>query len=433
MQACKVFIKSFGCSTNVADGEVLAGCLAKAGYDLTETNELADVIIYNTCAVKQPTEDRIIELLKNSPSHKKLIVSGCLPLINFNRLQREVSFNGVTGPAVGSKIVDVLKLVLRGKKVIMLEKSHYKPNLNLPRIRENPIVSIIPINYGCLGTCSYCCVTFSRGHLRSYTIKEIKEKIIKDLEFGVQEFWLTSQDTACYGMDINTSLPKLLRTLCNINGNFRLRVGMMNPNMVKRILEKLVTIYENEKIYKFLHLPVQSGDDAVLNRMRRQYSIDDFKAIVGTFKEAIPQLTLATDIICGFPGENLIAFKRSLQLIEEIQPDIVNISKFFPRPKTAAADMQKDFIPLQEVKRRSRLTAERARKVSYKRNQQWISWTGKILINEIGKVTGSYIGRNFAYKPVVLKDSSQNNLLGKTFHVRIVKAFETHLEGEIIH
>ena len=427
----RIFIKSFGCSTNLADGEVLAGCLAEAGYKLLDSVADADVIIYNTCAVKGPTENRIIELLKRVPANKKLIIAGCLPLINFERLCREVRFDGAVGPAAGDRIVEVVKRVLNGEKVIVLEgAANAKPSLNLPMLQLNPVVSIIPVNYGCLGSCAYCCVVFARGHLRSYTVQEIVVRVKKDLAMGVQEFWITSQDTASYGRDHGTNLAELLDALCDVEGDFRIRVGMMTPNIVLDILDDLIKAFRSEKIFKFVHLPVQSGDDQILKRMRRFYSVQDFKRIVNAFRASFPEITLATDIICGFPGESEEAFKKTLQLIKEVKPDIVNVSKFFARPKTAAAEMQEDFVSFAEIKRRSSSVAKLAREVAFERNQSWVGWTGEVLVDEAGKISGSLVGRNSVYKPVTVKGAT--NLLGKTLRVKVVRSFPTFLKGEIV-
>ena len=426
----QVFVKSFGCSTNLADGEVLAGCLAEAGYKLVNSVTSADVIIYNTCAVKGPTENRIIEILKRVPANKKVIIAGCLPLINFERLCKEVRFDGIVGPAAGDRIVEVVKRVFNGERVVALEGAvNAKPSLNLPRLRLNPVISIIPINYGCLGACAYCCVVFARGHLRSYGIQEIVEKVKKDLAMGVQEFWITSQDTACYGRDRGTNLAELLNTLCDVEGSFRVRVGMMTPNMVLDILSDLIQAFKNEKIFKFIHLPVQSGDDQILERMRRFYSVEGFKRIVNPFRTSFPEMTLATDVICGFPGEDEEAFEKTLQLIGEVKLDIVNVSKFFARPRTAAAEMQEDFVPFQEIKRRSSFVARLAREVAFEKNQRWVGWTGEIFVDEVGKISGSWVGRNFAYKPITIRDAA--DLLGKTLRVKVVGGFPTYLEGNV--
>jgi len=254
----RVYVESFGCPTNLADGEVVAGCLSRAGYDIVEEAQSADILVYNTCAVKAPTENRMIHILRKAPRDKRLIVTGCLPLINFERLKAEIEFDGVVGPAPGSKIVEAVRKVDLGEKVVVLKKDS-KPSLSLPKIPKNSVTGIIPINYGCLGACSYCCVLLARGHLRSYQISEIVERVKHDLALGAKEIWLTSQDTACYGRDTETNLVDLLRRVCEIEGKFFIRVGMMTPNQALQILDGLVEAYKDEKMFKFLHLPVQSG------------------------------------------------------------------------------------------------------------------------------------------------------------------------------
>jgi len=431
MKNMRIHIKSFGCSTNLADSETIAGCIAEAGFTLTRSASKADIIIYNTCAVKGPTENRIINTIKRTPKNKKIIITGCLPLINFERLRRETRFNAATGPAAAPQIVAIIKRVLNGENVTALENAlTAKPSLNLPRVKSNSAISIIPINYGCLGKCAYCCVTFARGNLRSYSITEIAERVKQDLAAGTKEFWLTSQDTACYGKDTGTNLATLLNTIANVEGDFKMRVGMMTPNTVKSFLNSLIEAFKSEKIFKFVHLPVQSGDNTVLARMQRLYTTEDFKTTVKAFRTAFPQLTLATDIICGFPGETRSAFQNTLKLIEEVQPDIINISKFFPRPRTPAAEMRKEFVAPAEIKQRSTAAAQLAKQIALERNQRWIGWTGKVLIDEKGKTHGSWISRNFTYKPIVIKTST--NLLGRTVNVQVTKAFTTYLAGTIL-
>jgi threonylcarbamoyladenosine tRNA methylthiotransferase CDKAL1 len=426
----QVFIRNFGCSSNIADGEVLAGCLAQAGFQLASSEPEADLIIYNTCAVKGPTENRIIDAIKHAPKDKKIVVAGCLPKISFERLCREANFEGAIGPAIGKEIVNVVRRVLAGERVIDLAAIKEKPLLNLPRHKSNPFVSIVPINFGCLGSCSYCCVVLARGHLRSYSIKEIVERVQSDYESGAKEIWITSQDTASYGRDLGTDLAQLLTELGNLSGDFRIRVGMMTPNLVTEMQSRLIASFDNPKIFKFLHLPVQSGDDTVLQHMHRFYTAAEFKGIVNTFRNEFPQLTLATDVIVGFPGENAEAFKNTLKLLEEVKPDVVNVSKFFARPKTVAAKMKDGLVEKEEIKRRSTVTAELTKQLSTERNQRWLGWSGEILVDEKGKVEDSWIGRNFAYKPIVLK--SKDILLGKTLNAKVVESSPTYLRGEVL-
>ena len=411
----------------------MRGCLLQAGFDLVSEVTDADVLIYNTCAVKSPTENRVIEELKNAAKwkSKKLIVTGCLPLINLERLRSEVEFDGVLSPAPGSKIVEAVRQVLRGDKVQWLDtRTKEKPRLDFPKQTANSVISVIPVAYGCLGSCSYCCVVFARGRLRSCGLKEIVRRIRSDLQSGAREVWLTGQDMACYGQDIGLNLVNLLQTVCAIEGEFFVRVGMMTPNYVLEMLDQLVDAFRIEHVFKFLHLPVQSGDNEVLKRMNRFYSVDDFQRIVEAFRRTIPAITIATDVICGFPSENEDAFERTLRLIKEVKPDVVNVSKFFPRPRTLAERMTPR-ISDSDVKERSKRLAELVRRISSEKNAAWMNWTGKILVDEKGKQQGSWIGRNFAYKPIVIK-SENESLLGKFLNVRVVKTFQTYLEAKII-
>ncbi len=425
----QIFIQTYGCAANTADTEALAGCLKNAGHQLTTQPAQADILIYNTCAVKGPTENRIINDLKQAPKNKKLIVAGCLPMISFERLLREVDFDGAVGPSAAAKIVNVVERVLAGERVIELAGLESLPKLDLPRVQLSPIISVVPINHGCLGSCAYCCVVHARGHLKSYSMNDVTNRVQTDVSSGAKEFWVTSQDTGCYGKDRHSNLAELLRALDSVPGDFKVRVGMMTPNMVTDMQKDLIDAFRSPKMFKFLHLPVQSGDDGVLQNMRRFYTTVEFKDIVDAFRANFPDLTLATDVIVGFPEETEEAFQNTLRLLEQVKPDVTNVSKFFARPKTAAAKMHDNLVEREEIKRRSTLAAELARRISLERNQRWVGWSGEVLIDEKGKVADSWVGRNFAYKPIVVK--SCGKLLGKTLKVEVVEASQTYLKGNV--
>ena len=218
--------------------------------------------------------------------------------------------------------------------------------------------------------------------------------------------------------------------MCAIPGDFRVRVGMMTPNFALDVLPELVEAFGDEKVFKFLHLPLQSGDDDVLRAMNRCYTVEEFKTVVKAFMTAFPDITLATDAICGFPGETREAFENTLKLIRGAKPDIVNVSKFFARPKTSAASITKGLVGQVEIKRRSGEMAKLAKTLSLKRNQRWKNWTGTVLIDEKGKIPGSWVGRNFVYKPIAVKSSA--DLLGKTLTVQVKEAFGTYLAGAVV-
>ncbi len=425
-----IYVKGFGCSSNLADTEVLAGVLKEAGHSIVRNPISAELELYNTCAVKAPTEDRIVGLLKRVSKKKKLIVAGCLPLVNFERLMKEVRFDGVVGPAFGEEIVAVVREVSLGLHVERLEKdSTSMPPLDLPREPVNPLISIIPISHGCLGACSYCCVRFARGKLRSYEVDEIRCRVEKDVEEGIGEFWLTSQDTACYGKDIGTDLADLMKEICCVDGDFLVRVGMMTPNNLQSIFYEVMEGFRSEKFFKFLHLPVQSGSEGVLREMNRDYSVNDFTRIVSDFRRLFPRSTVATDVIVGFPGETEEAFEDTRELVKDVRPDIVNVSKFFERPGTCAGGSERQVLP-SELKRRTRLLAGLVRRIALEQNAEWVGWSGTVFVDELGS-PGSVVGRNFAYKPVVVKGVVGKSLLGRFVHVKIVEGRQSHLLGVI--
>lgn len=429
MGIMRVFVKTYGCSANSADSQVIAGCLLQAGYKLARSEGDAEVVIYNTCAVKAQTENRIIADLKGIAFDKKVIIAGCLPLICYERLRKEVRFDAAVGSAAGPAMADIVKRVSKGETVIELSKFEAAPKLDLPRARSNPVVSIIPVSSGCLGSCTYCCVVSARGHLKSCSIAEIGNLARKDLGRGAKEFWITAQDMGCYGSDLGTSLAKLVRALGEIEGDFKVRVGMMTPNTVRDDIDDILEAFKNERIFKFIHLPVQSGSNKILRQMNRFYSVKDFEKIVQRFRKVFPRITVATDVICGFPGESNEDFENTLSLLERIRPDIVNVSKFFVRPGTAALEMRRRFVDFQETKQRATKVSRLVKKISAENNETWIGWTGEVLVDEKGKVSGSWVGRNFAYKPIAIR--SREKLLGEKVQVRVVSAFPTYLAAEI--
>jgi MiaB-like tRNA modifying enzyme len=424
-----VYVENYGCAANKYDLEIMLAFLLKAGYKVARgAPESADFLIVNTCGVKRQTEDRVLWRLRSlSRLNKPLIVAGCLPRINLAAIKRAApGYSAVLDPHSVDQILVAIKKAELGES--NLEFFSEKPNIkvNLPKVRANRFVEIVQIAEGCTGSCAFCCTRFARGKLFSYPKEAIVDRIKKAVRGEVKEVWLTAQDTGAYGKDIGSNLAELLEEVCNVEGKFFVRVGMMNPFHVPEMLDRLIKAYKNKKVFKFLHLPLQSGDDEVLSLMNRFYSVEDFKNIVHWFRGEIPKITLATDVICGFPGEGEQAFERSMELIREIKPDVLNISKFFPRPRTPAEYMEQ--LPIWEIRERSRKMTELFRSICLERNRAWLNWDGEVIVDEKGK-DGSWIGRNFAYKPIVIK--SRDKLLGKFLRVRVKATFPTYLLAEI--
>jgi MiaB-like tRNA modifying enzyme len=424
-----VYAENYGCAANKADFEIMLAYILKAGYKISSKPEKADIILVNTCGVKKPTEDRILERLRLFSSlNKPLIVSGCLPKINLNSIMKAApNVSALLDPYSVDKIVSALRAAELGERGVKFFSDKPMVKLGQPKIRLNKVIEIIPISEGCLGACSFCCVRFARGTLFSYPKELIINALKEALAEGAREIWLTSQDNGAYGVDIKTNLAELLKCCCTINGKFFIRVGMMNPNHAIKILSALIDAYKDKHVFKFLHLPVQSGDNEVLRAMNRRYTVEEYKFIIDSFRREIPEITVATDVICGFPSESVKAFEETIKLIEDVKPDIINISKFSPRPNTPAARMKQ--LDTREIAYRSRLITEIANEISLERNMKWLGWEGEIIVDEKGP-HDSWVGRNYAYKPIVVK--SEENLLGAFINVKVVEAHVNYLEAKII-
>ena len=409
-----VYIETYGCSANQAHSEIMESSLVTNGFRITKEIGRADIVIVNSCIVKSPTENKIRERIKSFVGRhpdKRLVIAGCAADTG---IFRDIAPDAIFLSSHKSK--DIAGLFL--DSIRESEK----------RIRKNPLVGITEIASGCLGNCSYCMVKLARGDLVSRPLKEIKKEVKNFLKGGCREIWITSQDCGCYGLDIGTNLAELLKDLVRIKGYFRIRVGMMNPTHVKPILNKLIDVYKNPKIYKFVHIPVQSGSDKILKKMNRGYRTKDFEKMVRKFRSEFPSITLSTDVIVGFPGETEKDFERTVGLIKKVKPDIVNLSKFGPRPKTLASEMKQ--LDGKTIKKRSIIMADVIREIVFERNKRLVKRKFSVLVNKKGKKNGQFIGRNEYYKPVVLV--SKKNIMGKFLRVGITSAGNTYLNGRIL-
>lgn len=414
-----------GCSLNAADSEQMAGLLTKAKFMLAETIEEADVIIFNACAVKESIESaffkKLNEIRENYP-YKIIIIAGCIAQANSKELKKY--------PLVGikqiHKIVEVVEEALHDNTVHMLENNELPP-LNYPHIRKNKYVEIIPLSRGCLEKCSFCKTELARGNLQSYRPEEIVARANEAVRDGVREIRLTSQDTGSYGVDINTDLPALLQKTVELKGNFKIRIGVMYPDYLSKILEKMIRSYQHEKIFKFLHLAVQSGNDDVLKKMNQGYMVSDFKEQVKAFRKIIPNINIMTDIIVGFPGETELQYWDTLNLIREIMPDSINISCFWLRAGKAAAKMKP--LSSEVVKHRSKIITDIFNNISKMRNERWLGWEGLVIIDEPGTTGNQWAGRNDYYKKILVEG---NFRLGDVLRVKITKAGIFGLQGSII-
>ncbi len=425
MNNLQFYIESYGCSANLADAEMIGGLLKESSITPVEDPEQADVNILVTCSVKTATSRRMIRRIRElTSSNRPLVVAGCMPKTERQVVEALNPSASLLGPTCIEKTVETVADTVRGVKRVNIEDSR-RPKLLLPRMRRNPVIGMVEISSGCLGRCAFCQVKIAKGGLVSYDVRGIVREVEAALQEGCREIWLSSQDNGCYGRDIGMNLPCLLRKILEVEGDFKVRVGMMNPAHIDRFLEDLLAIYRDERIFKFLHIPVQSGSDSVLRSMRRGYAVEDFVGIVKKFRVEFPFLTLSTDIIVGFPTEGEEDFKQTVDLVREVKPEVVNISRFGARSGTEAARMVQ--LKPQVVKERSGLLHRVGRETALQRNKRWIGWCGEVLVDE--EVCGAVVGRNYAYRPVIIREEMP---LGKTTCVSVVNATSSCLVGEIV-
>lgn len=397
----RVHIQTYGCSNNIAESRSMADILTKSGYAISDFDS-ADIVIVNTCSVKSVTENRIfyrLNSINDNYPEKKLIVAGCMPESEYEKIRGIVPDASLVSTHHIDKIVDVVNSVLRGEYIEVLGKNRLD-KARLSRKRPGP-VDIIPISSGCRSFCTFCSTKIAKGDLFSFPQESIASALKKGVKHGSKEFWITSQDNGCYGFDRNTNLAELIREITKIDGEYKLRIGMMNPEHLTKFLPELIEAYKSEKVFKFLHLPVQSGSDSVLKRMGRRHTIDEFRHIIREFRSVFPYVTIWTDMIVGFPGESEEDFEASMNLIEDIGFDFVNVSAYGNRPKTLASRMNQ--IPTQVKKERTRKMSTLVRSLSKKANEKWIGWSGRALVDEYNDKKKTWVARNYAYKPVVIK------------------------------
>lgn len=356
----KVNIIVYGCTASKDEGNIIKGLIVKKGYKLVNDFKSADVIIIISCIVKSQTESRIrakIKEILNYPN-KKLIIAGCMPEAMTKECRKLAPNASLINTFHTTEIISVIENILENKRIEFLGKRN-EPKLNLPKKQEKE--ANVQIAQGCLGNCSFCITKLAKGNLNSFSIEEINNEIKNLVREGYKRINLTSTDNGCYGFDIGTNLVNLLKEIINIKSDFKIRVGMMNPGHILNFLDDLVEVYKNNKIIKFLHVPIESGSNKVLGDMNRNYKVKDFKKIINKFRKEIKDINISTDIIVGFPTENKKDFNQTLKLIKKIKPEILNISKFGARPGTKAAKMKQ--LKSEIVKERSRKLSEEFKKL----------------------------------------------------------------------
>ena len=419
----KIWVEAYGCSASFADSEMISGLIVNGGHTLVQDPSESDLNLIVTCSVKDVTATRMIHRIKQSQS-KPLVVAGCLPKAERHTVEKFAQNASMMGPNSIGKTLQVIETTLNGSKVVALEDTDLS-KVGIPKIRLNPAVGIVEISNGCMSECTFCQTKLAKGDLKSYRIGDIVRQVKSELVDGCKEIWLSSTDNGCYGLDIETDLPSLINEVNQIPGDFRVRVGMLNPMFMPRIRDNLLKSFENDKVFRFLHVPVQSGSNDVLNNMKRGHTVQTFIDVVRKFRTKFGSFTISTDIIVGYPTETYEDFEETIELLKETRPDIVNLSRYSKRPGTDAAKMNQ--IDVAEIKRRSKRTAELINEISLENNKKWIGWKGKVLFDE--NLDGQIKGRNFAYKPIFVNDGIE---IGRLCTVKVTGATNHSLVGEIV-
>lgn len=426
----RIYLEAYGCALNRGEArEMVEGALSR-GHVLAGSPAGADVILFDTCAVIQATEDRLLDRLRALAGHgRTVVVAGCLAAVRPEQVLkacpwaipfppgRRMTFNGLLssirampGPVGDPPAADTPQ---RGQGEAWAQAGWR------PEVTED-----VPIADGCRGGCTYCIARLARGELRSRPLDDILGRVSLLVKRGCREVRLTAPDTGLYGLDIGTDLCALLAGVCALEGDFRVRLGMMNPETLRPVFEAVMNAYEHPRMFKFLHLPAQSGDDAVLERMGRRYTAADLGDLAGRYRSRFPHAIFSTDIIIGFPGENEEGFKRTLALVESARPDIINIKAFSPRPGTPAFRMH-GRPAAEEVRARIKRLNEARIRISMETNGRMVGRAEEVLVTENAR--GGVLTRTAGYYPVLI---SAQLPLGTFQMVRITRPRAGYLIGE---
>ncbi|QSZ68084.1 tRNA (N(6)-L-threonylcarbamoyladenosine(37)-C(2))-methylthiotransferase [Methanofollis aquaemaris] len=373
----RVWIETYGCTYNQADSHRLAGILEGQGCTVVDDPEAADLVVINTCIVIGRTEREMLRRI-GACADRDLVVTGCMPV--------------VMGDAI-------LAAAPHAHLVLPAEIDRRWP---AGCAKTGGAVGILQVSSGCMGRCAYCITRAARGRLKSRPVDRICGDLAALAEDGVAEVQVTAQDVSAWGMDLDGDgrLPDLVRAMTAVPGEFRLRLGMMNPATVLDSLDSLVEACRDEKVFSFIHLPVQSGCDRVLAAMRRGNTVEEFERIVATFRAGVPGVRICTDIIVGYPTETEEDFAETLAMVERVRPDKVNITRYSVRPGTPAAEMKQ--VPGRVVKARSRLLDATVKRIFSEKNEAVLGRVVRAVV--VGqKRPGSVVARDQAYREIVVQ------------------------------
>lgn len=434
-----IFVLSQGCAANFGDGEKIARILSRhheVRFDFPETGEgtapeaSAEAFYLNVCTVKGNAQAiKLLTKVHDAYPDVPLFVTGCAPK-DFR--EEAVKIN----PRVKfTSLAEIEKEIPPGSspgQVLHSGDASSEQVRDTRTLRESPFTGIVNIEEGCMDACAFCSTRLVKGRLHSFAPDFIVEQVSALVNDGCQEIQLTGQDCACYGFDTGTNLAALVqKILVKVPGNYKIRLGMGNPRHMSTYLEALLDCFADERLYQFVHIPVQSGSDRVLRAMNRKHTAEDFRRLATLFNTRFPRFTLSTDIIVGYPGEAQSDFEQTLSLVEETRPTVCNITRFVARPGTPAARAEAgtESIDGNIKHERSALLFDTFQKIAEENNRKWVGETCTVVTEKKGYREGTTICRNAAYRPVAIPGDYP---AGTALRVRITGAEPFALIAEVL-
>lgn len=431
-----VHIETTGCAFNVSDSEALAGVLLEAGYDIAPDAASADVLVLNACTVKDRTfldfrrrldEASAVFAPVGQKAPPRVVLAGCVPKAH----ERAATFDGFSaiGPDSIARAPEVVAATLRGEVARDLGRGEAtRPRLELPSIRRNPVVEILPVARGCMSACTFCQTRLARGRLESFPAAALLERARRAVGEGARFLWVTGQDVGAWGRDSGGLLPDVLGAIADLDGDFSVRVGMTSPRWIAEDLAAWLDLLARPRVFEFLHVPVQSGSERVVSAMRRDGSVEQFRRVAEAFARRFPDGTLTTDLIVGYPEETDADFDETLRLVDELRLGFVNASRFSARPGTAAARLPP--LPGATTKERSRRLAERVRAVGAERLKADVGRTTTVRVESASEDGTGRLARTRGYRAVAIAASDAP--LGTTLRVELADAVPFHYSGRIL-
>jgi len=433
-------IHSYGCQQNVSDGEKIKGMLELMGYDFCDSPEDADFVLYNTCAVRENAEDRIfgnVGALKNKKSkNRNMIIALCGCMMQQEHIADKIKksyphVDLVFGTHVLQNLPQMIYNHLKSdKRVFDISEGNLDIIEGMPIKRDKTYKAWLPIMYGCNNFCTYCIVPYVRGREKSRTSCEIIKEFKSLVDDGYKEITLLGQNVNSYGagLDENINFAKLLKTLANIEGDFRIRFMSSHPKDATK--ELIDVIADCDKVCNHFHLPIQSGSNRILKLMNRNYTTESYYELVEYARNKIPDIAFTSDIIIGFPGETRIDFDETKKIVEKVRFDSVFSFMYSKRIGTKAAEMKDTTTKKNKTLWFQELLATQ-KEIGKQKYAECVGKTFRVLVDGEGKTGLEYLtGRNEGY--MIIDFVGDKKLMGSFVDVKITKALNWALLGEIV-